>query len=75
MSGDRVTLTIEVRVKRDKATALKRLYEAQESMSPASKYHTRVRNIADSMVDDVLVDIKVPTKKNIKQAIIAWEEP
>ena len=71
---EKITLKIEVQIKKKSATALKRLYESQASMTVLCKYHTQITDVASAMIDDVLIDIRIPTKENIKQAIIAWED-
>lgn len=72
--NERITLRIEVQVKKKTAVALKRLYESQASMTVLSKYDTQVRDVASAMMDDVLIDIRIAAKESIKQAIILWDD-
>ncbi len=72
--SDKVTLTIDIQVDKGYATALKRLYEAQAVIPAISKHQKPIGDITQLMVDGILIDIRIPAKEAIKEAIIEWDE-
>ena len=70
--SERTQINIDLQIKTKTLRILKKLYATQEEMGTISKHRNALDGVANALVDDILVDVRLSAKDAIKKAIIAY---